>query len=232
MSEQFIRTEMLLGREAVLKLARVRVAVFGVGGVGGYAVEAMARSGIKAFDLIDNDVVSISNINRQIIALHSTVGRYKTEVMKERILDISPDADVREHRMFFLPGMEDSLPFDEYDYVVDAVDTVAAKTAVIVKAKELSVPVISAMGAGNKLEGTDFRTADIYETKYCPLARAMRRELKARGVNSLKVVYSEEIRRPDGSGGGERTPGSVIFATAVAGLLLGAEVVKDIIKET
>ncbi|MDO4977858.1 MAG: tRNA threonylcarbamoyladenosine dehydratase [Eubacteriales bacterium] len=255
MSEQFSRTELLLGESAVKKLSDCRVAVFGVGGVGGYVCEALVRSGVGAFDLVDSDTVSVSNINRQIIATHSTVGRYKTEVMKERMLDINPDVDVRIHNCFFLPENADDFPFDSYDYVVDAVDTVTAKIALVMKAQEHNVPIISSMGAGNKLNPALFQVKDIYKTQVCPLAKVMRRELKKRGVKKLKVVYSEEIplkpmetmdhERPDteGTPSGEvnssrenfsehprrSTPGSVAFVPSVAGLILAGEVVKDLV---
>lgn len=190
--EQFARTEKLLGKEAVQRLYSARVAVFGIGGVGGYTVEALARSGVGALDLIDSDTVCESNLNRQIIALHSTIGRSKTEVMRERIFDINPQINVNMYNCFFLPQNAGEFPFDEYDYVVDAVDTVTAKLELILRAKEAGVPIISCMGAGNKLDPTQFRVADVYQTKICPLAKVMRRELKKRGVEQLKVVYSEE----------------------------------------
>ncbi|MCI9219856.1 MAG: tRNA threonylcarbamoyladenosine dehydratase [Lachnospiraceae bacterium] len=193
MTGQFARTELLLGKAAMERLRRSRVAVFGIGGVGGHVCEALARSGIGAFDLVDDDRVSLTNLNRQIIAAVSTLGRCKVDVMRERILDINPEAEVRVHKCFFLPENAASFPFAEYDYVVDAVDTVTAKLALILRAKECGTPIISSMGAGNKLDATAFRVADIYETKVCPLAKVMRRELKKRGVESLKVVYSEEI---------------------------------------
>ena len=192
MSRQFARTQLLLGPEAMEKLAHSRVAVFGVGGVGGYVCEALARSGVGAFDLIDDDKVCLTNINRQIIATRKTIGKYKTEVMRERILDINPSADIRVYKCFFLPENADEFPFDEYDYVVDAVDTVTAKIELVMKAQEKGVRIISSMGAGNKLDASAFRVADIYKTKVCPLAKVMRRELKKRGVKKLKVVYSEE----------------------------------------
>ena len=175
MLTQFSRTELLLGKDAMKRLADARVAVFGIGGVGGYVCEALVRSGVGAFDLIDDDKVCLTNLNRQIIATRKTVGKYKTEVMKERILDINPDADVRIHNCFFLPESADEFPFEEYDYVVDAVDTVTAKIALVMKAKEKNIPIISSMGAGNKLDGSQFRVADIYKTKVCPLAKVMRR---------------------------------------------------------
>ena len=193
MLTQFSRTELLLGKEAMDKLANSKVAVFGVGGVGGYVCEALARSGVGSFDLIDDDKVCLTNLNRQIIATRKSVGKYKTDVMKERILDINPDAKVEMHKCFFLPETAEEFHFDQYDYVVDAVDTVTAKIQLVMEAKEAGVPIISSMGAGNKLDGSQFKVADIYKTKVCPLAKVMRRELKKRGVKKLKVVYSEEI---------------------------------------
>lgn len=200
MSEQFERTALLLGEEGIDKLSKARVAVFGVGGVGGYVCEALVRSGVGEFDLIDDDTVALSNINRQIIATHSSVGRYKTEVMRDRMLDINPDVIVHIYNCFFLPENADDFPFDQYDYVVDAVDTVTAKIALVMKAQEHNVPIISSMGAGNKLDASAFKVADIYKTQVCPLAKVMRRELKKRGVKKLKVVYSEEVAmKPDAS---------------------------------
>ena len=242
MKEEFCRTEMLLGSGAMEKLARSRVAVFGVGGVGGYVCEALARSGVGALDLIDKDKVAVSNINRQIIATRETVGREKTDVMRERILSINPEEQVRVYPCFFLPENADSFPFGEYDYVVDAVDTVTAKIELVMRAKDAGVPVISSMGAGNKLDATAFRVADIYETKVCPLARVMRRELKKRNVEHLKVVYSEEkpivpaeeYGADQTAEGGEsnvvrrQPPGSVAFVPSVAGLIIAGEVVKDL----
>lgn len=248
MLTQFSRTELLLGKEAMDRLAGARVAVFGVGGVGGYVCEALVRSGVGAFDLIDDDKVCLTNLNRQIIATRSTVGRYKVDVMKERMLDINPDVDVRTHQCFFLPENADDFPFEEYDYVVDAVDTVTAKIALVMKAREKKVPIISSMGAGNKLDGSRFKVADIYKTKVCPLAKVMRHELKKRGVKKLKVVYSEELPMkpmedasiscksncicPPGADHKctERRaiPGSVAFVPSVAGLIIAGEVVKDL----
>lgn len=234
MSEQFIRTEALLGKEAMRALKKSRVAVFGIGGVGGYACEALVRSGVGAFDLIDSDKVSESNLNRQIIATRATVGRFKTEVMQERMGEICPEVTVRICNRFFLPENADEFPFGEYDYVVDAVDTVTAKIGLVLKAKEMGVPIISSMGAGNKLDGGKFTVADIYQTKVCPLARVMRRELKKRGVDKLKVVYSEEepISPKTIPADGEKraAPGSVAFVPSVAGLLIAGEVVKDLAK--
>ncbi|MCI7450832.1 MAG: tRNA threonylcarbamoyladenosine dehydratase, partial [Blautia sp.] len=192
MLNQFSRTELLLGKEAMNKLENSRVAVFGIGGVGGYVCEALVRSGVGSFDLIDDDKVCLTNLNRQIIATRKTVGQYKTEVMRDRILEINPKADVRIHQCFYLPENASDFDFSEYDYVVDAVDTVTAKIELIMRAKESGTPIISSMGAGNKLDASAFRVADIYKTKVCPLAKVMRRELKKRGVKKLKVVYSEE----------------------------------------
>ena len=248
MLNQFLRTQLLLGESAMQELANKRVAVFGIGGVGGYACEALVRSGIGAFDLIDDDKVCLTNLNRQIIATRKTVGKYKTEVMKERMLEINPNVDVRIHNCFFLPENADKFPFNEYDYIVDAIDTVTAKISIVMKANELGIPVISSMGAGNKLDPTAFRVADIYKTRVCPLAKVMRRELKKRGVKKLKVVYSEEQpTRPieDMSiscrtncicpPGAEHKcterrdiPGSVAFVPSVVGLIIAGEVIKDI----
>lgn len=240
MKGQFIRTAMLLGEDAVEKLQNSRVAVFGVGGVGGYVCEALARSGVGKLDLIDMDTVSISNINRQIIALTSTVGKYKTEVMKERILDINPQAEVQLHNCFYLPETKQDFDFSQYDYVVDAVDTVTAKLSLVMECKEHNVPIISSMGAGNKLDPTGFMVADIYETSVCPLAKVMRKELKARGIDSLKVVYSKEkamtpiaisdAEEKEEAGGVKKraTPGSVAFIPSVVGLIIASEVVKDL----
>ena len=228
MLDQFSRTELLLGRAAIDKLAKSRVAVFGIGGVGGYVCEALVRSGIGAFDLIDHDKVCLTNLNRQIIATRKTMGQYKSEVMKERILEINPSADVRVRKEFFLPENADTFPFEEYDYVVDAVDTVTAKIEIVMRSKEKGVPVISSMGAGNKLDGSAFRVADIYKTKVCPLAKVMRRELKKRGVRKLKVVYSEEIPIRTEH---RDIPGSVAFVPSVAGLIIAGEVIKDLTQD-
>ena len=230
---QFSRTALLLGKEGVEKLKNARVAVFGVGGVGGYVVEALARSGVGALDLIDKDTVSLSNINRQIIALHSTVGRLKTEVAAERAKDINPDICVRVHNLFYLPETAGQFDFSEYDYVVDAIDTVSGKIALIEQAKRANVPVISSMGAGNKLNATAFEVADIIKTSVCPLARVMRRELKKRGIEHLKVVYSKEEPLPSvltDEESGKPIPGSVAFVPSVVGLILAGEVIKDLVK--
>lgn len=248
MLNQFSRTELLLGAEAMVKLAKARVAVFGIGGVGGYVCEALARSGVGALDLIDDDKVCLTNLNRQIIATRSTIGKYKVDVMEERILDINPDAKVVKHQCFYLPETADDFRFEEYDYVVDAVDTVTAKIALVMQAKEAGVPIISSMGAGNKMDASAFQVADIYKTKVCPLAKVMRRELKKRDVKKLKVVYSEEpaITPIDDMSISCRTncvcppgaahkcterraiPGSNAFVPSVAGLILAGEVVKDL----
>lgn len=214
---------MLFGEEALKKLGSSRVAVFGVGGVGGYVVEALARSGVGAIDLIDGDKVASSNINRQIYALQSTVGRDKVEVAEERIKDINPDCNVTARKLFYLPDTE--FDFSVYDYIVDAIDTVTGKLAIIENAKKAGVPVISCMGAGNKKDATAFEVSDIYKTSVCPLARVMRRELKKRGIENLKVVYSRE--EPAKS---ESVPASCAFVPSVAGLIIAGEVIKDIIK--
>jgi len=242
MLNQFSRTELLLGREAMEVLARSRVAVFGIGGVGGHAVEALVRSGVGAIDLIDNDQVCLTNLNRQIIAAHSTLGRDKVDVMRERILDINPEAQVQVHKCFYLPETKDAFDFSQYSYVVDAVDTVTAKIQLVLEAQAAGVPMISSMGAGNKMNPAEFEVADIYQTSVCPLAKVMRRELKKRGVKKLKVVYSkekalsprkdvEESCRTEGGGTERRAlPGSNAFVPSVAGLILAGEVVKDLIK--
>lgn len=250
MLNQFSRTELLLGEEAMEKLKTSRVAVFGIGGVGGYVCEALVRSGVGNFDLIDDDKVCLTNINRQIIATRKTVGKYKVDVMEERMKDINPDVNVTVHKCFFLPENASEFDFESYDYVVDAVDTVTAKLELVMKCKEKDVPIISSMGAGNKLDASAFRVADIYDTKVCPLAKVMRRELMKRGVDRLKVVYSEEkpispiddmaiscrsncISSPDAAHKcTERRaiPGSVAFVPSVVGLIIAGEVIKDLIK--
>lgn len=225
MDEQLSRTRLLIGEDGIDKLHKSRVAIFGIGGVGGYVCEALVRSGVSSFDLIDKDVVSVSNINRQIIALHSTVGRPKVEVMKERMLDINSSVDVNTYECFFLPENADDFPFEEYDYVIDAVDTVTAKIELIMRCKKLGIPVISSMGAGNKLDASAFEVSDIYKTSVCPLAKVMRRELKKRGVKELKVVYSKENPVTN-----SRPPGSVAFVPSTAGLIIAGEVVRDLIR--
>lgn len=234
MENQWIRTELLLGEEAVEQLKKSHVAVFGVGGVGGYVVEALARTGVGTFDLIDRDTVSVSNINRQIIATHSTVGKVKVEVMKDRILEINPEAKVNIHKCFFLPENAGEFDFSRYSYVVDAVDTVTAKIELVMQARKAGVPIISSMGAGNKLDPTKFEVTDIYKTSVCPLAKVMRKELKKQGVKNLKVVYStEKTLQPgvdlSGEEGRRAVPGSVAFVPSVAGLIAAGEVIKDLI---
>ena len=231
MNEAFVRTAMLLGEAGMERLARARVAVFGVGGVGGHVVEALARSGVGALDLIDPDVVSPSNLNRQIVALHSTLGMYKVDVAASRVRDINPDCAVRAHRVFYAPETAGMFDFSAFDYVVDAIDTVAGKVQLIVQAKAAGTPVICAMGAGNKLDPTRFEVADIHETTVCPLARVMRRECRRRGIEGVKVVYSREEPAPvPAPAAGEKpTPGSTAFVPAVAGLILAGEVVREIV---
>ena len=248
MLNQFSRTQLLYGEEAIKKLSDSRVAVFGIGGVGGYVCEALVRSGVGHFDLIDDDKVCLTNLNRQILATRKTVGKYKAEVMAERMKEINPDVDIRIHKCFFLPENANDFQFDEYDYVVDAVDTVTAKLELIMRSKSLEVPIISAMGAGNKIDAGRLKIADIYDTQVCPLARIMRHELRKRGVKKLQVVYSDEqpIRPiedmsiscrnhcicPPGAQHKctERRdiPGSTAFVPAVAGLLIAGEIVNDL----
>lgn len=250
MLKRFSRTELLLGKEAMETLKNARVAVFGIGGVGGYTVEALARSGIGTFDLIDDDKVCLTNINRQIIATQKTIGRYKVDVMKERILEINPDAVVYTHQCFYLPETRDQFNFADYSYIVDAVDTVTAKLELVMQAEAAGVPIISCMGAGNKLDPAMFEVDDIYKTSMCPLAKVMRKELRARGIKKLKVVYSKEpaitpIEDMENScktncvcpPGTKRTcnqrravPGSIAFVPSVAGLIMAGEVVKDLVQ--
>ena len=237
--EQFVRTEMLLGQESLEKLKNAHVAVFGVGGVGGYVAEALARSGVGKFDLIDNDTVALSNINRQIIALHSTIGQYKVDVMKERILDINPEAEVTVHKCFFLPENAGEFDFSKYTYIIDAIDTVTAKLELIVRADGAGVPIISSMGTGFLLDPVRLEVSDIYKTEVCPLARVMRTELKKRGIKKLKVVYSKEqpVKRgknedrqitSENSGRIKDVPGSIAFVPSVAGLIIAGQVILDI----
>ena len=248
MLNQFSRTQLLLGAEAMEKLKGAHVAVFGIGGVGGYVCEALVRSGVGAFDLVDDDKVCLTNLNRQIIATRKTVGKYKVEVMRERILEINPDCDVRVHQCFYLPETADQFNFSDYDYVVDAVDTVTAKVTLVLEAQKAGVPIISCMGAGNKLDASALEVADIYDTSVCPLARVMRAELRKRGVKHLKVVYSKEpaltpiddmtiscrthcICPPDTARKctqRRQVPGSNAFVPAAAGLIIAGEVVRDI----
>jgi len=234
MEDQFERLELLLGADAINKLKDSTVAIFGIGGVGGYVAESLARSGVGSLVLVDNDVVSVTNINRQIIALHSTIGKYKVDVMADRIRDINPDCKVTVHKCFFLPQTADEFDFSSYDYVADCVDTVSAKLEIIARAKECGIPVISSMGAGGKLNPEMFEIADISKTSVCPLAKVMRRELKARGITQVKVVYSKEepIRNLVGGGAdpesGRHVPGSSAFSPSVAGLIMGSQIVKDL----
>lgn len=248
MLNQFSRTQLLLGQEVMERLYNKRIAVFGIGGVGGYVCEALVRSGIGAFDLIDDDKVCLTNLNRQIIATRKTVGKFKVEVMRDRMLEINPDAKINIHRCFFLPENADEFPFREYDYVVDAVDTVTAKIELILRTQKENIPIISAMGAGNKLDAGRLKVADIYDTRVCPLARVMRRELKKRNVKSLRVVYSDEqpLRPFEDMSISCRSncicppgaqhkctdrrdiPGSTAFVPAVTGLLIAGEIIKDL----
>ena len=226
MENQFSRTETLIGTEALKKLANSRVAVFGIGGVGGYVVEALARAGVGALDLIDNDEVNITNINRQIIALHSTIGKSKVEVAKERVLDINPGVNVRTYKTFFTPETSAEFDFSQYDYVVDAIDSVTGKIELVLKAQMVNTPIISCLGTGNKLHPEMFEIADIYKTSVCPLAKVMRTELKKRGVKKLKVLYSKEtpIKQE-----GQRIPASISFTPPVAGLIIAGEVIRDLL---
>ncbi len=235
MTGSFSRTALLLGDEALARLKKARIAVFGVGGVGGYAVEALARSGVGALDLIDNDTVAQSNINRQIIALNSTVGQYKADAAAKRVLDINPECDVRAVKVFYMPETADEFDFTRYDYIIDAIDTVTGKLALARQAQDAGTPIISCMGAGNKLDPTAFEVADIYDTSICPLARIMRKECRARGIKRLKVVYSKEmparpVKKIEEQTVRRDTPGSVSFVPSVAGLIIAGEVIKDLIK--
>ena len=224
MENQFSRTEMLLGSAGIERLKATNVAVFGIGGVGGHVAEALARAGVGALDIIDSDKVAISNLNRQIVALHSTIGMYKVDVMAARITDINPECKVIPHRVFYSPETADSFDFSDYDYIVDAIDTVSAKLLMIERAAAVNTPIISAMGAGNKLDPTRFVVTDIFKTSVCPLARVMRYELKKRGIKRLKVVYSEEIPIKTG----EKFPGSTSFVPGAAGLAIAGEVVRHL----
>lgn len=233
-NDQFTRTRLLLGSEAINRLDAARVAIFGIGGVGGYAAEALARSGVGTLDLIDSDVVALSNLNRQIIATHSTLGMYKVDAAAARIKDINPSAVVNTYRVFYTPETENQFDFRKYDYIIDAIDTVTGKIALVMNAQAAGVPIICSMGAGNKLDPTAFEVTDIYKTSVCPLARVMRRELKKRGVKRLKVVYSKEealtplVSDENLPEGRRQIPGSVAFVPSVAGLIIAGEVVKDI----
>lgn len=236
MINEFSRTELLIGQEGIECLKNKRVAVFGVGGVGGHAMEALARSGVGTIDVIDDDTVSVTNINRQILATQKTVGRDKVEVAKERILEINPRIQVYTHKTFFLPENAEQFEFKKYHYIIDAIDTVSGKLALAEQAKKAGVPIISSMGAGNKMDPTAFEVADIYDTSVCPLAKVMRRELKKRGIEKLKVVYSKEKPLVPKESEEQMTatrrqiPGSVSFVPSVAGLIIAGEVIKDLIK--
>lgn len=227
MSEKFIRTENLIGKENLYKLNNSHIAVFGIGGVGGYVTEALVRAGVGNIDIIDNDTISESNINRQIIATTKNVGKFKVDVMKERILDINPNVQVNAFNVLYLPNTANEFDFSKYDYIIDAVDNVTAKIELILRANESNVPIISSMGTGNKLDPTAFEVSDIYKTEVCPLAKVMRTELKKRGIKKLKVVYSKE--KPITN---QRPPASISFVPSVAGLIIASEVIKDIIKES
>ncbi len=236
MQDQYARTRLLLGDEGIARLRSARVLIFGLGGVGGYAAEALARSGIGHIDLVDHDTVSLTNLNRQILALHSNIGQYKVDVAAARIKDIDPDIHVRSFRVFYLPETADQFDFSQYNYIIDAIDTVTGKLQIISRAKECGVPVISCMGTGNKLDASGFRVADISKTDGCPLARIMRKECVKRGIKHVKVVYSPElpmvpqegIESEAPSAGRRSLPGSSAFVPGVAGLILASEVVKDI----
>lgn len=234
MVDQFSRSRLLLGEESLERLKNSRVAVFGVGGVGGYVVEALVRSGVGTLDLIDNDKVSLTNLNRQIIATRQTIGCYKVDAAKERAISINPDARVNVYRTFYMPDTADQFDFTQYDYIVDAIDTVTGKLQLVVQAEQAGCPIISSMGAGNKMEASAFRVADIYETTVCPLAKVMRRELKKRGIKKLKVVYSEEkplvpkCEAEEAVEGRRQIPGSNAFVPAAAGLIIAGEIVKDL----
>ena len=233
MNERFSRTELLFGTDAMEKLNNAHVCVFGVGGVGGYVCEALARSGIGSLTLVDDDTVSVSNINRQIFALTSTVGMMKTTAAKERLVDINPEIKITEYNMFYLPETAEEIDLTRFDYIVDAIDTVTAKIYLAQKCDELNIPLVSSMGTGNKLDPTGFEVADIYKTSVCPLARVMRTELKKRGVKKLKVVYSKEQPQTKvaDSSNGRHAPGSCAFVPSVAGLVIASEVIKDLIGE-
>lgn len=256
MENQFSRTELLIGKKAMERLKNARVAVFGIGGVGGHVLEALVRSGVGTVDIIDNDRVCLSNLNRQIIATYKTLGMYKVDAAQQRMKEINPEAVIHKYNTFFLPETAEQFDFTQYDYVADAIDTVAGKIELVLRAKEAGIPVISSMGAGNKMDPTAFEVADIYETSVCPLARVMRRELKKRGVEGLKVVYSKEqaaapagwqeidgldgeerhrgedgggcIKAGEGGTGRRRIPGSNAFVPAVAGLIIAGEIIKDL----
>lgn len=234
MPDQFSRTQLLIGADAVSRLKKSRIAVFGIGGVGSYTVEALARSGVGTLDLIDNDTVALTNINRQLIAVHSTIGMYKVDAAKKRLLDINPDIKINTYKTFYTPENSCDFDFSQYDYVVDAIDTVSGKIELVIQAEKAGVPIISSMGAGNKLDAAAFEVADIYKTSVCPLARVMRRELKKRGIKKLKVVYSQEeprspVEKSDEDPGTRRQiPASIAFVPSTVGLIIAGEVIKDL----
>ena len=234
MSDQFSRTRLLIGSDGIEKLHNAKVAIFGIGGVGSFVVEALARAGIGNFILIDNDTVSISNLNRQIIATKSTIGKFKVDVAKQRILDINENADVQIYNEFFMPDSKIDILNNSVSYIVDCIDTVTAKIELAIRAEKMNIPIISSMGTGNKLDPTKFEITDIYKTSVCPLAKVMRKELKSRGIDKLKVVYSKEepikINNNTGECNKKQTPGSISFVPSVAGLIIAGEVVKDLIK--
>ncbi len=234
MSEQFSRTELLIGKERIEKLVNSKVAIFGIGGVGSFVAEALARAGVGSFLLIDNDTISESNLNRQIHALTNTIGKYKVEVMKERIMQINPKAKVEISKEFFMPNSDSNLIDNTINYIVDAIDTVTAKIELVIRAEKLQIPIISSMGTGNKLDPTKFEITDINKTVVCPLAKVMRKELRARGIKKLKVVYSKEepikVSQNEEQNEKKRIPGSISFVPSVAGLIIASEVVKDLIK--
>lgn len=234
MLERFSRTELLIGKVALEKLSKTKVAIFGIGGVGSFVAEGLARAGVGNFLLIDNDTISKSNLNRQIHALDTTIGKYKVDVMKERIMQINPEANIEVSKEFFMSGSNTNLINDSLDYIVDAVDTVTAKIEIVMKAESLNIPVISSMGTGNKLDPTKFEITDINKTSVCPLAKVMRKELRARGIKKLKVLYSKEepikVKKEDNIDNKKQVPGSISFVPSVAGLIIASEVIKDIIK--
>lgn len=234
MLNQFSRTELLIGKDGIEKLSRSRVAVFGIGGVGGYVVEALVRSGVGSIDLIDNDTVALTNLNRQIIATHSTIGKYKVDVAEERAKDINPEVNVKTYKTFFTPETSKEFDFTKYDYIVDAIDTVVGKLELIVQAKKAGIPVISSMGAGNKMHPEMFEVSDISKTSVCPLAKVIRQELKKRNIKKVKVVYSKEIPiKPLSSDekvtGKKQIPGSNAFVPSAVGLIIAGEVIRDLI---
>ena len=226
MSNQFSRTELLIGKEVIEKLNKATVAVFGIGGVGSFVVEGLVRAGIENFILVDNDTISLTNLNRQIHATHKTIGRYKVEVMEERILEINPDAKVKSYKTFYMPNCKEQILNTDISYVVDCMDTVTAKIELIQNCKKMNIPIISSMGTGNKLDPTKFEITDIYKTSVCPLAKVMRKELKARGIENLKVIYSKEQPITHSK---NKIPGSISFVPTAAGLIIAGEVIKDII---